>query len=169
MSKAIWLTGLSGAGKTTIALNLKKLGLDAVLLDGDELRDGLCSDLKFSIEDRRENIRRVAEVAKLFNQNNQTCICSFISPTENIRNMAKSIIGDENFIEVYVNTPIMVCQDRDPKGLYKLAKTGKIKNFTGIDSVYEPPKNPDFILDCYTNSIEKSALKLYDYLKNKIS
>jgi len=169
MSKAIWLTGLSGAGKTTIALNLKKLGLDAVLLDGDELRDGLCSDLKFSIEDRLENIRRVAEVAKLFNRNNQTCICSFISPTENIRNMAKSIIGDENFIEVYVNTPITVCQNRDPKGLYKLAKAGKIKNFTGIDSVYEPPSNPDFILDCYTNSIEKSAIKLYDYLKNKIS
>jgi adenylylsulfate kinase len=165
MNKVIWLTGLSGAGKTTIATKVINLGLDLVLLDGDVLREGLCKDLQFTISDRKENIRRVAEVAKLFINNNKSCICSFISPTNQIRDLAKSIIGAENFIEVYVNTPFNICENRDTKGLYKLAKDGKIKNFTGLDSIYEKPKNPDFILDCYNHSVEKSSIILYKYLK----
>ena len=165
MNKVIWLTGLSGAGKTTIATEVISLGLDLVLLDGDILRKGLCKDLQYTISDRKENIRRVAEVAKLFIDNNKSCICSFISPTKQIRDLAKSIIGEENFIEIYVNTPFDVCENRDPKGLYKLAKQGEIINFTGLDSVYEKPKKPDLTLDCYNNTVEKSSIILYDYLK----
>lgn len=168
MSKVIWLTGLSGAGKTTIALNVKQLGLNLVMLDGDILRKGLCKDLMFSIGDRTENIRRVAEVAKIFINNNQSCICSFISPTNEIRNLAKSIIGKENFIEIFVNTPIEICEKRDTKGLYKLAKAGKIKNFTGLDSVYEKPEQSSLILDCYNNTIEESSSLLFEFLKKSL-
>lgn len=168
MKKVIWLTGLSGAGKTTIATNLKELGVDAVFLDGDILRKGLCKDLKFSLEDRLENIRRVAEVARLFIENDKTCVCSFISPTIASRELAKTIIGHENFVEVYVNTPLGICEERDPKGLYKLAKAGKIKNFTGIDSVYEAPAAPDFVLDCYSESVIDSSQELYNYLEKML-
>lgn len=169
MKKVIWLTGLSGAGKTTIATKVKNLGLDLVLLDGDVLREGLCKDLQFTISDRKENIRRVAEVAKLFVDNNKSCICSFISPTKQIRDLAKSIIGAENFIEVYVNTPFNICENRDTKGLYKLAKEGKIKNFTGLDSIYEKPEKPDLVLDCFNHSVEKSSMILHEYLKKIVS
>ncbi|WP_066758235.1 adenylyl-sulfate kinase [Crocinitomix algicola] len=168
MKKVIWLTGLSGAGKTTIATNLKELGVDAVFLDGDILRKGLCKDLKFSLEDRLENIRRVAEVARLFIENGKTCVCSFISPTKASREMAKTIIGHENFVEVYVNTPLSICEKRDPKGLYKLAKSGKLKNFTGIDSVYEAPEAPEFVLDCYNESVIDSSQELYNYLEKML-
>jgi len=168
MNKVIWLTGLSGAGKTTIATNVNNLGLDLVLLDGDVLREGLCKDLQFTISDRRENIRRVAEVAKLFIENNKSCICSFISPTKQIRDLAKSIIGEENFIEVYVNTPFNICENRDTKGLYKLAKEGKIKNFTGLDSIYEKPEKPDLVLDCYNNSVGKSSKILFEFIKKAL-
>lgn len=168
MNKVIWLTGLSGAGKTTIANTVRHLGLDAVALDGDVLRKGLCNDLLFTIKDREENIRRVSEVAKLFIENGKSCICSFISPTKKIRDLAKKIIGPDNFIEVYVNTPIDICVTRDTKGLYKLAKEGKIKNFTGLDSVYETPLNPDLVLNCYSKSIEESSLELYSYLKKNV-
>lgn len=168
MSKVIWLTGLSGSGKTTIATNVKEKGLDVVLLDGDVLRDGLCKDLGFTMSDRTENIRRVAEVAKLFIDNNKSCICSFISPTKQIRDLAKSIIGENNFIEIYVNTPFQICKNRDVKGLYKLAAEGKIKNFTGLDSVYEPPESPTLILDCFKQSVEKSSVFLYEFLKKEL-
>lgn len=146
----IWLTGLSGAGKTTIAMALEKeiqkRGYFTKVFDGDEIRKGINKDLGYTIEDRRENIRRIAEVTALFLDTGLVIICSFISPTAEIREIAKKIIGKHRFIEVYVNCPLDVCEKRDVKGLYALARKGLIKNFTGIDSVYEPPVKPDINL-----------------------
>lgn len=167
-NKVIWLTGLSGSGKTTIAKKIVELGIEGIQLDGDVIREGLCKDLGFSYEDRKENIRRIAELSKIFIKNKKSCICTFISPTKEIRALAKSIIGSENFIEIYINTPLEVCISRDVKGHYKKAKQGKIKNFTGIDSLYEPPENPDLVLDCYNLNVDKSAKILFEYL-NKIN
>ena len=168
-----WFTGLSGAGKTTVATTvlkqLQKEGKRIVLLDGDVLRDGLCSDLAFSIADRTENIRRVAEVSKLFLENNTSCLCTFISPTASIRKIAKTIIGYDNFNEIYVNTPLQVCEERDPKGLYKKVRNGEITNFTGIDSVYEMPEYPDLILDCNENTIQQSVEHTIAFIQKKTS
>ena len=134
----IWMTGLSGAGKTTISKNLEKelsaRGFFTRILDGDVVRNGLNRELGFSIEDRRENIRRIAEVSKLFMDSGIICINSFITPTREIRQMTRQIIGKENLIEVYINASLKVCEERDAKGLYKKAREGRIKNFTGIDS-----------------------------------
>ena len=166
--KAIWLTGLSSAGKTTIALALEKeiqkKGYFIKVFDGDIMRTGINKDLTYSLEDRKENIRRIAEITKIFLDTGLIIICSFISPTEEIREMAKSIIGEKDFIEVYVNCPLSVCEERDVKGLYQKARKGLIKNFTGIDSVYETPKNPNIELktDVWT---EKQTVK---YLLEKI-
>lgn len=168
-----WFTGLSGAGKTTVATTvlkqLQKEGKRIVLLDGDVLRNGLCSDLAFSIADRTENIRRVAEVSKLFLENNTSCLCTFISPTASIRKIAKTIIGYDNFNEIYVNTPLQVCEERDPKGLYKKVRNGEITNFTGIDSVYEMPEHPDLILDCNENTIQQSVEHTIAFIQKKTS
>lgn len=146
-ARVIWLTGLSGAGKTTIArqfeLALNKMGYLTQILDGDNVRSGINNNLGFTEQDRYENVRRIAEVSKLFLNCGIICINSFISPTKSIRKMAKEIIGDENFIEVYINASLEVCEQRDTKGLYKMAREGKIKNFTGIDAPFEPPENPD--------------------------
>lgn len=143
----IWLTGLSGAGKTTLAtqfeLELNKRGYLTQILDGDNMRTGINSNLGFTSNDRFENIRRIAEVSKLFVNCGIICINSFISPTKAMRDMAKQIIGEKDFIEVYVNASLATCEKRDTKGLYKLAREGKIKNFTGIDAPFEPPENPD--------------------------
>ena len=167
-NKVFWLTGLSGAGKTTVAkktLNLlENKGHKLVLLDGDILRSGLNNDLGFTLEDRSENIRRASEIAKIFNDNKISVICTFISPTEAIRNTAKDIIGNNKFVEVYINTPIEVCEKRDAKGLYQKARAGKIKLFSGIDSVYDQPIHPDYVLDCVTNSVEESAKLLVDFI-----
>jgi adenylylsulfate kinase len=166
MGKTIWLTGLSGSGKTTIAKELRKklinLGIKVKNIDGDELRAGICSDLGFSIEDRKENIRRTAEIAKMFNHEGFFTACSFISPTERIRNIAKKIIGRENFIEVYINTPLNVCEHRDPKGLYKKARQGLIQNFTGIDAPFEEPINPNIIVSTINQTIEQCANQIYN-------
>ncbi|NOQ74653.1 MAG: adenylyl-sulfate kinase [Crocinitomix sp.] len=171
-NQVFWITGLSGAGKTSVAMEaveqLKDSGHDFVLLDGDVVRNGLCKDLGFSIEDRQENIRRVAEVSKLFIQNGQSCICTFISPTNAIRNMAAEIIGVDFFNEVYINTPLAICETRDPKGLYKKVRKGEIPNFTGISSVYEIPENPDLILDCYNHFLSKSVKELMEFITLKI-
>ncbi|OFX62580.1 MAG: adenylyl-sulfate kinase [Bacteroidetes bacterium GWA2_30_7] len=144
-SIVVWLTGLSGSGKTTIAYELEKLLLSkhfiSCVIDGDDVRSKLNSDLGFSENDRKENIRRVAEVAKMLVGSSIIAICSFVSPTESIRAVAENILAD-NFIEIYVNSPIEVCEKRDVKGLYKRARNGEIFNFTGIDSPYEAPKNP---------------------------
>ncbi len=171
-SKVIWMTGLSGAGKTTIARNieleLNKRGYLVQILDGDNIRTGLNNDLGFSEEDRYENIRRIAEVSKLFLNCGIICINSFISPTEEIRKMAKNIIGEDNFIEVYVNAPVEVCEQRDVKGLYKKAREGKIKNFTGIDAPFEEPESPDIEIRTDQLSIEDSVQKCLKVILPKI-
>ena len=145
-SKVVWFTGLSGSGKSTIAQHLERKlhnnGYVAQVLDGDNIRSGINRNLGFSIEEREENIRRIAEVAKLYLNSGIITLNSFISPTKHIRNLAKNIIGDIDFLEVYVNAPIETCEARDVKGLYKKARAGEITGFTGIDSPYEPPTKP---------------------------
>ena len=160
--KIIWFTGLSGAGKTTLSMGLNKMilrrGYFTKVFDGDIIREGLCKDLGFNNADRLENIRRISEVAKLFADHGVIVICSFISPTDEMRDLAKSIIGPERFIEVYVNCTLEICENRDVKGLYKKARQGLIHNFTGIDSVYETPKHPNIELRTDVWS-EKQSLK----------
>lgn len=153
--RVIWLTGLSGAGKSTIADALEQAlvadGHHTYLLDGDNVRMGLCRDLGFSDSDREENIRRIAEVARLFADAGLIVITAFISPFRRDRALAREIVGAEVFIEVFVDTPLSECERRDPKGLYGKARAGMIKNFTGIDSAYERPEAPDVrinTLDC---------------------
>jgi len=172
-SKVIWCTGLSGAGKTTLAKNLEKAlhakGHLAQVLDGDNIRTGINNNLGFTDTDRIENIRRIAEVSKLLIQSGVITINSFISPTTEIRHMAMDIIGKENFIEIYVNAPLRVCEDRDVKGLYKKAREGKIKNFTGIDAPFEAPANPDVEVNTDELSIEESLQKAMEYVMPKIT
>jgi len=162
-SRVIWLTGLSGSGKTTIAREIEKklneMGHLTQILDGDNIRTGINNNLGFTQEDRYENIRRIAEISKLFLDCGIICINSFISPTTEIREMAKQIIGKENFIEVFINAPLEVCEQRDPKGLYKKVRAGEIKNFTGIDSPFEAPGKPAIEIKTNELSIEDSALK----------
>jgi adenylylsulfate kinase len=144
--KAIWFTGLSGSGKTTLASILEKKLFEynyfCQILDGDNVRSGINKNLMFTDADRLENIRRIAEVSKLFMNCGIILICAFISPTNEMRNMAREIIGDDDFLEVFINTPLEVCEQRDPKGLYKKARAGEIKNFTGISAPFEVPENP---------------------------
>ncbi|MDX9932319.1 MAG: adenylyl-sulfate kinase [Bacteroidales bacterium] len=144
---AIWFTGLSGSGKTTLSDSLNSIilrkGYFTKVFDGDVIRTGLCSDLGFSEDDRRENIRRTAEVARMFMDSGLIVLCSFISPTHEIRELARRIVGPDRFVEVYVNCPIEVCELRDVKGLYKKYRLGLLKNMTGLDSPYEAPLNPD--------------------------
>jgi adenylylsulfate kinase len=159
-AKTIWMTGLSGSGKTTIAKGLEKelhtRGFLTQVLDGDNIRAGINNNLGFSVDDRTENIRRIAEVSKLFVDCGIITINCFVSPTINIRNQAKNIIG-ENFIEVFVNTPIEVCQQRDVKGLYKKARAGEIKDFTGISAPFEEPIHPAIEILTANQSVEESV------------
>ncbi|MDI6636753.1 adenylyl-sulfate kinase [Pantoea dispersa] len=147
----LWFTGLSGSGKSTVAGALEqalhRLGVSTYLLDGDNVRHGLCRDLGFSDEDRKENIRRVGEVAKLMVDAGLVVLTAFISPHRAERQMVRDLLGDGQFIEVFVDTPLAVCEARDPKGLYKKARAGELRNFTGIDSVYEAPDAPEIQLD----------------------
>ena len=163
----IWFTGLSGAGKSTIALcleeRLNNLGKLTYMLDGDNLRHGLNKDLNFTIEDRKENIRRVSEVAKLFLDSGIITLASFISPLRDDRSFARKIIGN-NFIEVYVKCPINLCKERDPKGLYKKAEKGLIKNFTGIDSVYEEPINEEILIDTSNKTLDEEIDMIINFL-----
>lgn len=167
-SKVIWMTGLSGAGKTTIAQNLEinlfNKGFLTQILDGDNIRSGINNNLSFSDEDRFENIRRIAEVSKLLLNSGVISINSFISPTKDIREMAKMIVGEENFIEVYVNAPLAVCEQRDTKGLYSKARKGEIRDFTGINSPFEPPLNPNIELQTDKQTIQESVKQLLEYL-----
>lgn len=146
-ARVIWMSGLSGAGKTTLAAGLERRLFErdylTQIIDGDNVRTGLNKNLGFSDEDRKENLRRIAELSKLFINCGIIAINSFISPTKISRETARTIIGADDFIEVYVNAPINVCEQRDRKGLYKKARQGLIKDFTGIDSPFEPPDNPD--------------------------
>ena len=167
----IWFTGLSGSGKSTIANaleeRLNKMKIHTYLLDGDNIRHGLNKDLGFSIEDRKENIRRISEVAKLFVDAGLIVITAFISPLRENRNFARSLVEKDEFIEVYVDTPIEICEQRDPKGLYKKARKGEIKEFTGIDSPYEPPENPEIHIKTEDLTIEESVEKIIKYLKDR--
>lgn len=150
-AKVIWFTGLSGSGKTTLASLLEKrlfeLNYFCQILDGDNVRSGINRNLMFTEKDRIENIRRIAEVSRLFMNCGIILICSFISPTNDIRQMAKEIVGEDDFLEIFVNVPLEVCEARDPKGLYKKARTGEIKNFTGISSPFEVPVAPFMKVD----------------------
>lgn len=147
----LWFTGLSGSGKSTVAGALEEalheLGVSTYLLDGDNVRHGLCSDLGFSDDDRKENIRRVGEVAKLMVDAGLVVLTAFISPHRAERQMVRERLGEGRFIEVFVDTPLAICETRDPKGLYKKARAGELRNFTGIDSVYESPENAEIHLD----------------------
>lgn len=165
-AKVLWLTGLSGSGKSTIAQDLERQlhnkGYFAQVLDGDNIRSGINNNLGFTLEDRRENVRRIAEVAKLYLNSGIISICSFISPTIEIRKFASSIVGESDFIEVYINTPIEICEKRDVKGLYKKARAGEIKGFTGIDSPYEAPQNPAVEILTENLSVEDSSNMILD-------
>jgi adenylyl-sulfate kinase len=160
----LWLTGLSGSGKTTIAYTLKRRlleeGVACHVLDGDTMRQGLNRDLGFSEEHRLEAVRRVAECAKAMNEAGLIVIVSMISPAAEMRAMARAVVGDEGFSEVYVSTPVEVCEYRDPKGLYKQARAGQLPQFTGVSAVYEVPMNPDVVIDASLGSPQGAADRL---------
>jgi adenylylsulfate kinase len=167
----IWLTGLSGAGKSTIANALEQAlvekGRHTFLLDGDNLRMGLCKDLGFADVDRVENIRRVAEVSKLLVDAGLIVITAFISPFQQDRAMARDVIGPDEFVEVFVDTSLEECERRDPKGLYGKARAGEIKNFTGIDSAYEAPTNPNIRINTVEEDLAVSVDRVLDYLDKR--
>lgn len=160
----LWLTGLSGSGKSTIAKELEKMlftkGKTGYILDGDNVRHGLCSDLGFSDEDRTENIRRVSELAALFADAGLITITAFISPFAEDREKARRLLPEGRFFEIFVDAPFEICRERDPKGLYKKAESGKITSFTGMDSRYEKPAEPELILETGNISVEEAAQKI---------
>ncbi len=168
----VWLTGLSGSGKSTIAAaverHLFQRGVFAQVLDGDNVRNGLNGNLGFSLEDRVENTRRVAEVAKLFAEAGAIVLCSFVSPTRAIRSAVADIVGAQDFLEVFVNTPLAVCEDRDVKGLYAKARAGQLRDFTGIDSPYEAPVNPFLDLPTAHLTVQEAAHTLIEALSQRL-
>ena len=168
----LWFTGLSGSGKSTVAVAMEKAlagkGIFCRIIDGDNVRCGLNAGLGFSAEDRKENIRRVAEVCKLFTQTGIVTLATFISPTRELRGMAKEIIGEDDFIEVYVSTPIEECERRDVKGLYAKARRGEIKEFTGVSAPFEAPLSPDIEIDTSALDIEESVEKIVSAVMPKI-
>ncbi|WP_304212205.1 adenylyl-sulfate kinase [Phocaeicola plebeius] len=169
----IWFTGLSGSGKSTIAIalerELQQRGLLCRILDGDNIRSGINNNLGFSAEDRVENIRRIAEVGKLFVDTGIITLAAFISPNNEIREMAAGIIGKEDFLEIYVSTPLEECERRDVKGLYAKARRGEIKNFTGISAPFEAPTHPALSLDTSKLSLKESVDQLLDLILPKVS
>ena len=171
-SVMIWFTGLSGSGKSTIAIALErelhKRGLLCRILDGDNIRSGINNNLGFSPEDRVENIRRIAEVGKLFVDTGVITIAAFISPNNELREMASAIIGKADFLEVYVSTPLAECERRDVKGLYAKARKGEIKEFTGVSAPFEAPERPDLSLDTSVLSVEQSVSRLLELIVPKV-
>jgi adenylylsulfate kinase len=171
-AKVIWLVGLSGSGKSTLAGNIETVlhqkGYKTYLLDGDNVRLGLNNDLGFSSKDRTENIRRIAEVARLFNEAGIIVLSAFISPLESDRNQARELIGIENFIEIFVHCPLHICEKRDVKGLYAKARKGLIPNFTGIDAPFESPKQPDLTISTEAEAPAASLKKLLDFIEPKL-
>ena len=167
----IWFTGLSGSGKSTLANALNEVlhleGLSTFILDGDNIRHGLCKDLGFSDKDREENIRRIGEVANLFMNAGIITITAFVSPFISDRNKVRKIIGSKDFIEVYCAADIKVCEERDTKGLYRKARLGEIKDFTGISSPYEAPENPEIVIDTGSLNLKESVEKVLDFLKKE--
>ncbi len=171
-SLVLWFTGLSGSGKSTLANMVEKklynLGVHTYSLDGDNIRGGLNRNLGFSREDREENLRRIAEVAKLFVDSGCVVIASFISPLESDRTFVKKIIGEKDFLEVFVNTPLEICEKRDVKGLYKKARAGEIKNFTGIDAPYEAPQSADIEIKTNDEKPDDAVERIIGLLMNKL-
>lgn len=169
----IWMTGLSGSGKSTIAIGLQhklhREGYLAYVLDGDNIRAGINQNLGFSEADRAENIRRIAEVAKLMADVGIIVICCFVSPTRKIRSAAAAIIGSDDFREVYINTPLEICEERDVKGLYAKARAGEIADFTGITAPFEEPARPDLEIKTALLTINDSVEQLYNFIKVRIT
>lgn len=172
-ASVFWFTGLSGSGKSTIAEAVERHifneGHLVQVLDGDNIRTGICNNLTFSIDDRKENIRRISEVSKLMINAGVICVNSFVSPTNEIREYARSIIGDADFHLIYVKASVETCEKRDVKGLYAKARAGIIKGFTGIDSPFDEPDKVNLILDTETETQEESVAKAIDYIKQHIS
>jgi len=168
----IWITGLSGSGKSTVANKLEyklhEKGIKTYVLDGDNIRHGINHNLTFSPEDRSENIRRIAEISKLFIDAGTVVIGAFISPYQKDRQEIRRIISPSNFVEVYVNTSVEECERRDVKGLYKKARNGEIKNFTGINAPYDAPQNPDIEIKTEKETIEESVNKIISFIKPKL-
>jgi adenylylsulfate kinase len=166
---ALWFTGLSGAGKSTIAARIEhtllERGCATYVLDGDNVRHGLCRDLGFSPEDRAENIRRIGEVAKLFVDANVLCMCAFISPYRAVRAQLRESLAPGDFVEIYVRASLLECEHRDPKGLYKKAREGKISDMTGIGSPYEPPEDPELVLDTESSTPDESVQQVLGFLQ----
>lgn len=170
-SVVVWFTGLSGSGKSTLAHaieeELHQKGCRTIVLDGDNIRHGLSKDLSFDNKSRQENIRRISEVAKLFVEAGVIVLTAFISPFKVDRQSAKHLIGEQDFIQVYVDCPLNVCEKRDVKGIYKKARNNKIANFTGISSPYEKPKKSDVIVNTEVEDLQESVNKVVSFLKNK--
>jgi len=170
-SVVIWFTGLSGSGKSTLAHSveeeLHKLGCRTYVLDGDNVRHGLSSNLTFSDDDRKENIRRIGEVANLMMEAGVIAITAFISPFKKDRNLARQLLPQGDFVEIFCKASLETCESRDVKGLYKRARAGEIKNYTGIDSPYEAPSNPELVIDTESESLGESVAKVVDFLKSK--
>ena len=168
----IWFTGLSGSGKSTVAIALESIlsskGYLCRILDGDNIRTGLNSNLGFSEEDRNENIRRIAEVCRLFTDTGIITIAAFVSPTTNLRRMARDIVGKEDFVEVYMSTPLSECERRDVKGLYARARRGEVKDFTGISAPFDIPENPAISIDTTGSDPETCAMRIFEKIEPKI-
>ena len=164
----IWFTGLSGSGKSTVALGaereLHRRGILCRVLDGDNVRMGISAGLRFTEEDRRENIRRIAEVGKLFVETGIVTLAAFVSPTNELRQLARDIIGNDDFREIYVSTPLETCEQRDVKGLYARARQGEIKDFTGISSPFETPLHPDLCIDTSVLPLEESVRQVVNLI-----
>lgn len=164
----LWFTGFSGSGKSTLSHKVEEklyeMGVHTYVLDGDNIRQGLNKDLGFSKGDREENIRRIGEVAKLFVDAGIAVLTAFISPYRRDREFVRNLVDEGDFIEVYVKCPLEVCEQRDPKGLYKKARAGEIKNFTGIDDPYEEPENPEIVVETDKMSVEQCVDRIIDYL-----
>ena len=168
----IWFTGLSGSGKSTVAMGVERelhaQGILCRILDGDNVRAGINNNLGFSAEDRIENIRRIAEIGKLFVQTGVVTLACFVSPTNDIRQMAREIVGEEDFLEVYISTPIEECERRDVKGLYARARKGEVKNFTGISAPFEAPVSPDIAIDTSKIPLEESVRTLTELIIRRV-
>lgn len=167
-----WFTGLSGAGKSTLASCVEKelfnLGINVIVLDGDIIRSGLCSDLSFELKDRFENIRRTAELCKLLTQKGLVCLCAFITPLSSFRNLAHNILKDD-YHEIFISCPLPICEQRDVKGFYKLARGGKIKNYTGLTSPYQSPANPELVIKTDSSTIEECTIQITNFILKKIN
>jgi adenylylsulfate kinase len=172
-SRLFWFTGLSGSGKSTLAHlveeRLHNLGMHTYVFDGDNVRHGLCGDLSFSPEGRAENLRRIGEMTRLFLDAGIVCLTAFISPLREDREKVRDIVGRNDFIEIYVKCPLEVCEQRDVKGLYKLARAGKIKNYTGISAPYEEPENADLVVESHQCAVDECAETIVAFVLSRLN